>query len=66
MPKGGIDNDRDHRFGMLLHEGQNSIVQLSQTGSGSTLGSQIRAVNDDMFGSRPTGRGNLLARAFGL
>jgi hypothetical protein len=43
-----IDDDGDERAGILRHVGQHRLVELFETGYGSALCSEVRAVDDDV------------------
>ena len=48
MTEGGVDDDGDQRVGVLRHVGQHRLVELFETGHGSALGGEVRAVDDDV------------------
>ena len=50
MAEGGIHDDRDDVLGMIGHEGHHCFVQLLQAGLRTTLGGDVRTVDDDMSG----------------
>ena len=50
VSEGGVHDDRDDVLGMIGHEGHHGFVQLLQAGLRTTLGGDVRAVDDDMSG----------------
>ena len=48
MAEGGVHDDRDDVVGVLLHEGQDGLVELLEARQRSPFGGEVGAVDDDV------------------
>ena len=56
MAEGGVDDDGHLGVGILVEEGQHSLVELGQAGRRAALGRDVGAVDDDAAGGHVGGQ----------